>query len=187
MILPVILGQAPSRQGDGRPFTGPSGDRLLKWAGVETRDELLRYFRLDNLFPYPLPQHESERRPSGSLKTIGFSKRLGRDFAQQFIAREDDYLKNQLGPEGYTTFHTVRNHIDVIVLGKKVWDALDLWGSTPMFNRVVRARTGLRFHRFPHPSGLNHQMNDPEFVRETSERLRRIGCIIDQSTGARDS
>lgn len=184
MILPVILGQAPSHHGDGRPFTGPSGERLIKWAGVDNRDELLNYFRLENLFPVPLPRFPDERRPSGSLKTRGFSKKVGRQHAERFIERQDDYLKNQLGPEGYTHFHTLHSKIDVIVLGRKVWDALDLWGQTPMFGRVIKVRTGLRFHRFPHPSGLNHQMNDPDFVRETSQRLRRVGCIIDQSTGA---
>jgi uracil-DNA glycosylase len=170
--------------GDGRPFTGPSGDRLLKWAGVESRDELLRYFRLANLFPTPLPQLENERRPSGTLKTKNFPKRVARMHAELFASRQDDYLRNQLSPSAYTDFHTLHNRVEVIVLGRKVWDAFDLPGTVPMFGRVVRARQGLKFYRFPHPSGLNHQMNDPEFVRETSERLRRIGCIITQATAS---
>jgi hypothetical protein len=182
MILPVILGQAPSRLGDGRPFTGPSGDRLVQWAGVGSRDELLRYFRLDNLLPEPLPHHPEKRKPNGNLKSVNFSLKTGRMHADAFLARQHDYLVNQLGVDGAEIFLQVRNHIDIVVLGRKVWDSLELHGDVPTFGRVVRARLGLRFHRFPHPSGLNHQMNDPEFLRETSQRLRRIGCIIDQPT-----
>lgn len=179
MILPVILGQAPSRLGDGRPFTGPSGDRLLRWSGVESRDELLKYFRLDNLMSQPLPHHPIARRPNGSLKTVNFSKRVGKVHADIFLARQYDYLINQLGVDGLDVFRQVHNRLDVVVLGRKVWESFDLRGDVPMFGRVVKVGvTYLRFHRFPHPSGLNHQMNDPEFVRETSERLRRIGCII---------
>lgn len=177
MILPIIVGQAPSRLGDGRPFTGPSGDRLVKWAGVRDRDELLKYFRLDNLMSEPLPHHPHNRKPNGSLKTVNFSMKVGRLHAEIFVGKQRDYLYSQLGVEGAEAFAKVRNHVDVVLLGRKVWDCFDLSGDTPMFGRVVRSRSGLRFHRFPHPSGLNHQMNDWEFVRETSERLRRIGCI----------
>lgn len=186
MILPVILGQAPSRLGDGRAFTGPSGDRLVQWAGVGSRDELLRYFRLDNLMSEPLPHHPERRKPNGNLKTVNFSLRTGKIQAEAFLARQMDYLINQLGVEGSNTFFKVHNHIDVVVLGKKVWDSFELRGDMPMFGRSIR-RPGLKFHRFPHPSGLNHQMNDADFLRETSERLRRIGCIIDRSKGASNS
>ena len=173
--------------GDGRPFTGPSGDRLIRWAGVEDRDELLRYFRLANLFNTPLPTYKNDRRPSGSLKTQGFGRKAGRVAGEAFIVLQDDYLKAQLTPQAYTDFHTLKNRIDVLVLGKKVWDALDLYGATPLFGRVIKIGAPLRFHRFPHPSGLNHQMNDPEVIREASERLRRIGCINTQASGAADS
>lgn len=170
MILPVILGQAPSRLGDGRPFTGPSGDRLVQWAGVESRDELLKYFRLDNLLPEPLPHHPERRKPNGNLKTVNFSRRRGREQAVQFIARQNDYLIAENAGK------VVK--LDVVVLGKKVWESLELNMETPIFGRVVKVGLRMRFHRFPHPSGLNHQMNDPKFLGETSERLRRIGHII---------
>lgn len=175
MILPVIVGQAPSRLGDGRPFTGPSGDRLVQWAGVDTREELLRYFRLDNLMAQPLPNNPHERKPNGSLKTINFSRHMGRVYADLFVARQRDYMSAHSG-------HMVIELMDIVVLGKRVWESLDLRGDMPMFGFSLSHM--FKFHRFPHPSGLNHQMNDPEFVRETSHRLRQVGRIITTDEGA---
>jgi hypothetical protein len=183
MILPVILGQAPSRLGDGRPFTGPSGDRLLLWAQLETRDELLKYFRLDNLLSTPLPQYTDIRSPGGKLRTPSIGRRVAKDSAQQFTARQYDYLKNQLGGQrGMDDFIRAGNAVEVICLGRKVWEAFGLPNNTLYLKSYLRSQMGLKFYRFPHPSGLNHLMNDLEFLRETSEALRRVGCIIDRPT-----
>ncbi len=132
----------------------------------------------------PLPHYPNNRKPNGNLKPMNYSMKIGRLHAEIFVGKQRDYLITQLGVEGAENFLRARNHIDVVLLGKKVWESFNLRGDTPMFGRVVRSRSGLRFHRFPHPSGLNHQMNDWQFVRDTSERLRRIGCIITSDDSA---
>ena len=54
----VICGQAPSRLGDGRAFTGPSGKRLAALFGLRDYEELSSRYDLANIFDVP-----AERRP----------------------------------------------------------------------------------------------------------------------------
>lgn len=54
-MKPIIVGEAPSAQGDGRPFTGPSGERLQALLGLESYDQLTERFELMNLFEIQSP------------------------------------------------------------------------------------------------------------------------------------
>lgn len=72
----MLVGQAPSRDTDGRPpFTGRSGRRLAELAGV-TYEDLPRVFELRNVFDrWPgrdgrgdaFPAREARRRASGMV------------------------------------------------------------------------------------------------------------------------
>jgi len=144
--------------------------------GVATRDDLLTLFRLENLFNTPLPPHPP-RKPNGHTVKNTFNKARGREAALDFVQRQNDYLINQLGPKGAEDFHKVHNYIEVIVLGKKVWESFGLRGDASLFSSVRSRRWYIQFYRFPHPSGLNHQLNDPEILQAASQHLKRIAGI----------
>lgn len=169
-VRPIILGQAPSRLGDGRPFTGPSGDTICKWAGVESREKLLEYFELDNLLSKPLPVNGADRRSPSA-----FSPTQARAQAGKFLERQRVRLRKELGQSEYNDFID-SGEIVVVALGTKVWRSFRLPRNAEVFDeQPVSAE--FRIVRFPHPSGLNHQLNDSEFVANVQRRLREIGHI----------
>lgn len=55
----VIVGEAPSLLGDGRPFTGPSGARLCELLGVPDMAGLRELFELDNIFHHHTPRWDA--------------------------------------------------------------------------------------------------------------------------------
>lgn len=175
-MLPIILGQAPSRLGDGRAFTGPSGEVLQSWAGVGSREELLQHFRLDNLLHTPLPAHP---RPQPGEHRTGpkttFTRDMGRGAAQQFVSRQQDYVINRKGREGAARFWA-EDRMVVVALGKKVWESFGLTKHADLFDYMI-VDPGLRVYRFPHPSGLNHQRNDAVLMHLTAEKLRELGGL----------
>lgn len=169
-IKPIILGQAPSQLGDGRPFTGPSGHTLCMWAGVDTRDELLQYFDLANLMSRPLPRRPRTQREST------FKLTEGRDAARQFLFHTRKRVKMNLGQERWNDFIDSGQRIEVVALGVKVWRSFRLPGGARHFERH-QFEEDFAFIPFPHPSGLNHQLNDPLFRREVRMNLRRLGGL----------
>lgn len=156
MQLPLIVGQAPARSGDGTPFSGSSGKRLCKLAGVETLEELKQYFRLDNLITHEMAQHHSG-------KGDAWDPRLGSLRARQILAKADP---------GDT----------IIACGKNVWKAFDGWWDTPYFNSssimTPRGYSGfVKVYLFPHPSGVSHFWNTPSNVDRAERFLKRVGGL----------
>jgi len=174
-IQPILLGQAPSAQGDGRPFTGPSGKTVCKWLGVEGREQLAEYFYLENLLPHPLPRNSDERRKSSQLTPA--QARLG---AKNFLTRTRFRLRKDLGSEGYTKFIDQSRFLLVVVLGTKVWRGFNLPSHDEWFTERLISDEFMMV-KFPHPSGLNHELNDPDFVRETARHLRSIALHRQQT------
>ncbi len=169
-MKPIILGQAPSAKGDGRHFTGPSGATLCRWAGVETRDELLGYFELDNILPQPLVLNPDENR-----RRSGLSNREAKLGAMNFLGRTRLAARRSLGAERYSDFIDT-GHFVTVVLGAKVWRAFGLAETTEMFGSQFLADDFLMI-RFPHPSGLNRELNDPKLFAAVCRNLRSIGKV----------
>jgi hypothetical protein len=61
MIRLKIVGQAPARSGDGRPFTGSSGQRLCHLFGLMNYEALASRFDLMNLLDHTVEQSASGR------------------------------------------------------------------------------------------------------------------------------
>lgn len=167
-ILPILLGQAPSAQGDGRPFTGPSGKTVCKWLGVDDRDELQKYFYLENLLDKPLPHNPDAKRKSSQLTPAQARQGCG-----SFLTRTRFRLRKEMGPQGYSDFIDSGQEIKVVCLGTKVWRGFNLPAHADWFDEVYEVDEFLMV-KFPHPSSLNLALNDPAFARETATRLRRI-------------
>lgn len=167
LAKPIILGQAPSAKGDGRPFTGPSGKTLCRWLGVGDREELERYFVLENLIAHPLDKNHDPKRRNSELTPA--EARLG---AMNFLTRTRTRLMKEMGSEGWGQF-SLSGVIQVVVLGNKVWKGFGLPRASGWFDEQFVGDEFLMV-KFPHPSGLNHELNDPEFVCQVSTRLRYI-------------
>jgi hypothetical protein len=174
-IQPILLGQAPSAQGDGRPFTGPSGKTVCKWLGVEGREQLAGYFYLENLLPHPLPRNADERRRSSQLTPA--QARLG---ANNFLTRTRFRMRKELGAQGYSDLIDQHKVFTVVVLGTKVWKGFKLPSYDAWFTERMIGDDFMLI-KFPHPSGLNHELNDPDFARETASRLRAIALHRQQT------
>lgn len=91
-----VVGEALSRQGDGRPLTGPSGDRLASLCGVSTRD-LRQLFVLRNLcsgYEWSRLQADGEARRlvSGAQVDDTFLL-LGRQVERVFVGRRFQFFR----------------------------------------------------------------------------------------------
>lgn len=185
-MKPIILGQAPSRMGDGRAFTGPSGNTILKWCGLNHRTQLLHYFELDNLLHTPMPRVEPGHR--NVKRTNSFHKAERVQAAKAFLDRWRAVAYRQMGGwQGVEAFQREGGRIVVVALGRQVWDTFghDSISTLPRHPEMFaegEVEELFTLVRFPHPSGLNHQLNDYEFVAEVARRLRAIGRI-NQSGG----
>lgn len=168
-IKPILLGQAPSVKGDGRAFTGPSGKTLTRWLGVDDRDELANYFYLENLVDRPLVRNDDPRRHNSEL-----TPHMARDGAQKFLARTNTRLLRELGQQAFNDWIDSGHPVTVVALGNKVWRGFNLPHKAPWFQWEMVEGGEFAIVKFPHPSGLNHELNDPDFAREVATRLRRI-------------
>lgn len=176
-MLPIILGQAPSRLGDGRSFTGPSGEVLISWFGVSSREELLEYFQLENLLATPLTKHAPRAAGEHNNKHKDtFTKEMGRTAANSFIVKIEESVINHHGVTGADVWWE-HNFVTVVTLGLKVWESFGLSGASQMFSTKWSTNYHFQFCRFPHPSGLNHQRNDRALMAQTSAILRTIGTL----------
>lgn len=179
-IKPILLGQAPSRKGDGRAFTGPSGKTLTKWLGVDDRDGLSNYFDLDNLVHHPLAPNTDPHRHNSEL-----TPSMAREGAQQFLVRTKARLLKELGQHQFNDWIDSGRPVVVVALGTKVWRGFNFSNQLPWFHWEMVPGGEFLVVKFPHPSGLNHELNDPEFAREVATRLRRIAWgHIDSPTPA---
>lgn len=151
-MLPIILGQAPSRGGDGTPFSGESGKRLLQLTGLPDRKTLEHYFELANLLP------DIQPRSRGSHAGDEFDPRLAQSAAFQLF---NSFTENRV----------------VIACGTKVWRACfgerraSLYAERSLlWSEQVR----VSLHLFPHPSGASHYWNDPMRGKTAAFFLRRF-------------
>lgn len=152
----IICGEAPSRQGDGRPFTGPSGERLVTLFGLRDYEHLASQFTLINI--YQVSQEPGGRFEEPRAREVG--QRMAADWARQ------------------------PHHIAVIACGAKTFRALT--GTRIRVFRGVPLRLGpaqgVDIWHFPHPSGLSRFWNEPENVDRAALFLKRFlkqyGCSI---------
>jgi uracil-DNA glycosylase len=151
----VICGQAPSRIGDGRPFSGPSGKRLAALFGLEDYEELASRVTLTNIFDVIACRPKNARHAGDE-----FDKTTARAIGMMRVhlwARD---------PE----------HVVVLGCGANVMEALV--GKAPGMYKgkalKVEPARGLDIWHFPHPSGASHYWNDPANVDRASRFLRRF-------------
>jgi uracil-DNA glycosylase len=149
----IICGQAPSRIGDGRPFSGPSGKRLAALFGLRDYEELASQFTLTNLF-----ENTAEK-----LKT-------GRgDKFDPYAARRAASLKMREWAEDPEL-------IAVLGCGHNVFQALTA-ESRPFFHGIAfkaGPTQGVDVWNFPHPSGASAFWNQLENVGRATEFLKKL-------------
>ena len=152
----AIVGQAPSRQGDGRAFSGPSGDRLVKLLGVESYLDLYRIAHLENLLT------EVQRKlPDGRG-----------DHFDLIEARANAKMSLQV-------MLFLNRNTQVIACGHKVYKAYT--GRKGEYFKGVRVKTSVYnpVHTvdiwcFPHPSGASPFWNERENVIQAAKFIRRV-------------
>lgn len=153
-MKPVLLGQAPARSGDGRPFTGRSGERLQGLLGLSSYDQLEEVFHLDNVI-----HHKQDR-----------LDQKGDEFPLE-LARKNAQIR-------VMTYQISRYH-DIICCGKQVWKAMG-FKQAPWFSGVTKS--SLRFWLFPHPSGVSTFWNAPRNRTDAADflkhRLRASGIDL---------
>lgn len=159
-MKPLIIGEAPSKSGDGRPFSGRSGDRLKQLMGVGSYDELTGYFELRNLCRQEFSQ--SAAKYTARLTLIDIRKRL---------IRSRNRPKRLYDPSPHDSCH-------ILMCGRKVQTAFGVQGE--LFTEYVPPGfVDIHLWVFPHPSGLNRYWNDHHRVEVAKQFIRRIssGCI----------
>lgn len=167
MPKPIIVGEAPVSR-DGTPFTGRSGKTLMTWAGVSNRHELAEYFDLDNFVQKSLM-------PAKPGQPKNFPMKVAPVLRQQFEDRHESALIRELGTDGALEY-LLNQRRTVLVMSSLVWGAFDLPRPTKLFEAKPYKMRYMMI-RFPHPSGLNRQLNDPDIVREAIRHLRLIGGL----------
>lgn len=155
MARPVFLGQAPSRVGDGRPFSGPSGRRLCALLGMDhyDYDYLASVMDLQNLLPTPAEKVSGKRTSKGDL----FDRKAARS--------------------NWTLYaESLPDDVSVICAGRQVWRTVTLRNDLSFFDtvRVPAGRGTALAHFFPHPSGISHFWNDARNVSQASDYLLAV-------------
>jgi hypothetical protein len=136
--------------------------------GVEDREELAKWFVLENLLQEPLAKNISPHRRNSEL-TPG----QARHGAQEFLGRTRLRVKCELGKDQWNDFIDSAPPITVVCLGNKVWKSFNLPTGVDWFHWEP-VEYDFAMVKFPHPSGLNQSLNDPIFAREVATRLRHI-------------
>lgn len=143
----VFCGQAPSRLGDGRPFSGPSGTRLAKLLNLGDYERLAEQVTLVNLIDEP--QDKAERR--GDVFDLVQAKVKARELMAGW---SDD-------PEP----------VVVLACGHSVFRCLT-GRKTELFRG--RATIGVGVWCFPHPSGASSYWNSRGNVDKAAIFLNRL-------------
>lgn len=148
-----IVGQAPARTGDSRPFTGNSGKRLLRLFGWPSYEYMAARVNLLNLLNEHQPPIEHGR---------------GDHFDYDTAKREALRLR------GHWFYFYPETH--VICCGVKVFKCFT--GRSPKQAFKGLALTDQRFNTvvkcwyLPHPSGANPYYNDPGLSAQAAKFLR---------------
>lgn len=151
-----IVGQAPARSGDGRPFTGASGKRLVNLLGLEDYDELAEKFHLDNIF-----DQKADKMLSG--RGDNFPEPLARKVGIKHMRR----YAREGGPQL------------VLACGHKVFKALtgkrvELFTVLVVEVPIGEEEVPVHVCCFPHPSGASAYWNDIENVEIARQFLIRL-------------
>lgn len=148
-----IVGQAPARTGDGRPFTGNSGKTLLKmfgWPSYEYMAERVHLLNLLNEKQEPLPGRRGDR------------------FDYDAAKREALRLR------GHWLIFYPETH--VICCGVKVFKCFTGQSPKQPFKGLAlchrRFNTVVKLWYLPHPSGANPFYNDPTLSAQARKFLR---------------
>lgn len=148
-MKPLLVGQAPARSGDGRPFTGASGRRLCSLLEIESYDDLAHLLDMTNLIPQIQPKIKGKK---------------GDSFDRALAKRAAIRIYTQCVEEGRDR---------VILAGKGVAAAfLPQQQAINYFQRYLTV--SIRICVIPHPSGVNLFWNDPANVEKASRFLRAI-------------
>jgi uracil-DNA glycosylase len=154
-----IVGQAPSRLGDGRPFTGPSGRRLIELGGFNSYEYMAARVRLFNLL-----EHKAERLPDGRGDRFDYesAKKEARRLARSWLLFRPETHVLACGSKVFNCFTGRRGEMYKGL-------ALKDHDSTSVLNIWL----------FPHPSGASTYWNDPENVALARRFLRKRLRIAD--------
>lgn len=153
-----FCGQAPSRAGDGRAFSGPSGRRLAELVGLGDYEALARSFTLVNIFQEPAKPKSLPPKPGSRRRAAGdeFDAKLGRELGRHLIVAIADYDPDSV----------------VVACGHQVFTALT--GVRRMEFFKGRRVEGVEVWCFPHPSGASQFWNHPENVERAGEFIRKL-------------
>lgn len=143
----VICGQAPSRVGDGRAFSGPSGKRLAALLKLEDYEALASRVTLVNLLDHPA----DKRSDRGDLFDVVAARAGARRLNRQWDCDDEKVV--------------------VLACGHLVFRCLT--GKRCEFFRGVR-RPGVEIWCFPHPSGASAFWNLPENTERARRFLKRL-------------
>ena len=151
-----ICGQAPSRVGDGRPFTGPSGRRLAALLMLRDYDHLASQATLVNIFNRPaarspLPAGRRKHNAPGDEFDEVHARENGRKMVFEWAHEDEDVV--------------------VVACGLKVFQALT--GERGDFFKGRRV-DGVEIWCFPHPSGASMFWNSRQNVLRAANFLNRL-------------
>ena len=151
----VFCGQAPSRVGDGRPFSGPSGKRLAQLLNLRDYEDLAAQVTLVNLIEEPVEKTEGR----GDAFDLVQARARARELVESWV--DDD------------------EQIIVIACGHSVYRCLT--GSKVELFRGRRT-FGVEIWCFPHPSGAsaywNFRGNVDRSARFLNRLVERKGIVI---------
>lgn len=155
----IFVGQAPSRMGDGRPFSGPSGRRLASLMNFKDSESMRKAVGLTNIFEVPAVRRSSLSRQSTRRNAPGdvWDKKKAQGQGTHLIAK----------------FRDDPDKVIVVACGHNVFRALTGM-KAPLFGGVKLKHWGLEIWCFPHPSGASQFWNDPVNVRQASRFLRDL-------------
>lgn len=153
----IICGQAPSRVGDGRPFSGPSGKRLAVLGGFRDYEHLADAVTLMNLFGSPQARSQAilcgRRTHAGDEFDTDLAAVEAFGVMLQWLKEEDE------------------RHI-VIACGGKVFQAFT--GQKREMYQGIRMAPNIEVWYFPHPSGASHYWNLKENRLRAANNFRKL-------------
>jgi uracil-DNA glycosylase len=173
MTTLVVCGQAPSRIGDGRAFTGPSGKRLAALFGLKSYEELASQVTLTNIFECPA----SPRRLPARRRPVSGYQASGDEF--------DSGAAAERGLQLLQVWSLIEDRVVVVACGHAVNQALT--GRKGVFykGRIVQTEyAAIEVWCFPHPSGAssywNYRSNKLQAANFLRKLLKREGMLIAQ-------
>lgn len=164
-----ICGQAPSRSGDGRPLTGPSGKRLVSLFGFGDYEDMAGKVTLMNVLDRPVSNLTNLPAKRGGNK----KRHAGDQFDLDEAAIKGFGIMLELMSTGH--------HPVILALGNDVCRALTGERIRRYKGKKVHGRDGheVDVWHFPHPSGASHYWNDADNVdhakRFFTALLKRYG------------